>query len=321
MINLDYDIGMIQESRLTKAGNLTHFHIHLTPAERGYGGLLTMIRKSPHTTIHTTVTVSPRIHITTFVHHSKHFHLVNAHAPTKLSPPATHAAFQQDLIKATSTVQPHHYLICGFDLNAKLQDLHEEYTIVGPYTTKRIGQTHISALLDHWQAEQLTLVNTITAPYDHNGQLIPPNADATHDHIVTQRQYADPVNSPTHQIDYILANPIVQAAVVFCQPLQWCTFDTLHQSDHRPLAIHIRLQHHTDTTTTNHTTRKPIHKRFIDQQHQTDTFTLFHQLLPQLHNQHDPHTTPPHTQLMLLQQLIQHCLQQAAPKHTLVPKK
>eukprot|EP00971_Amphidinium_carterae_P304922 6059501-Amphidinium_carterae.6 len=120
-----------------------------------------------------------------------------------------------------------------------------------------------------------------------------------------------------HQIDYIITNTPATNCTASSAPLDWSTFSSLCNADHRPVQLTLSI---TSTTTPNKRP-PPLHKRFIDEAHITDYKRALQAMLKQ-------HTASPSTSRLSPEEhwrqtelIALHCLQITAPKHVPVPKK
>eukprot|EP00971_Amphidinium_carterae_P329214 6461528-Amphidinium_carterae.5 len=167
------DLCTIQETRLNIIEiSLADYDTHAVPAIKGRGGLLTLVKKSPHTKITHTSSPHPRLQLTRVTHHSTILHILNAHAPVRDDLPAVHRTFQRHLITATSNIPHAHHFIGGIDFNARLGPASDTYSIAGPFTTDTLLPDHVADVLNHFQSQLIFFTNTIFPPFSNNGEPI-----------------------------------------------------------------------------------------------------------------------------------------------------
>eukprot|EP00971_Amphidinium_carterae_P234461 4652354-Amphidinium_carterae.2 len=320
MVQQDYAFAFLQESRLRLAADfdMKEFYIHHTPAVSGYGGLVTMIRKGLHISIVNKHNICQRLQLTTIKYHGKIIHLYNSHAPTTLDKAETHHVYQQQLILATTNIPRDHLVLIGIDLNCRMGRKCDEFEVVGEYTTAMHPRSSIDYVLNHFQQEQLYLLNTMLAPSGQEGILMPPDHPELRAAVGTWKERRSTSDMAVHQIDYLIGSHAILHSAAACSPLPWHHFDTLHASDHRPVSLQFLLQHNSCGSFVR---VKRVHKRFISAQHQADCEALTSRTIQQLEKQFPPESTPPHIQLFQRQQVIQQCLHRSAPKNALVPRK
>eukprot|EP00971_Amphidinium_carterae_P190919 3788974-Amphidinium_carterae.1 len=313
------DACTIQEARLTLPDEFTtaSFYIHNSPPIKGHGGLLTLVRKAPHVAVLQTHIIYHRLQKTTVKFHNRTLHILNGHAPTKISPKSAHETFQQHVRSACDGLAPHHLFLGGFDLNARMGTAWRFHPNIGPLVTDVCYPTHVANLLEFFHEQSLYLVNTIVAPHNPDGSPITASHPDLHDAVSTWRHQNLDLEC-SHQIDYVVANQAAFDLVTTCQPAQWARYCSLHDSDHRAVSLQMVVCH--GTPAVRHRPQA-VHRTFVSEAHKAKFDSLFAKVMLEYHDTHPVDTTPAVLQLEQIQQLAMMCLQQSAPKRSLVPKK
>eukprot|EP00971_Amphidinium_carterae_P092486 1831225-Amphidinium_carterae.1 len=169
LIELQISVACLQETRLTLPKDFTTstHHAIVTNSTKGKGGLITLVEKCPHTIITQENHPHACLQQVTIKHFNTTFHITNAHAPVRESPRHIHEHFQKML---TQHLQPphinplNHSIVC-IDLNARMGQLHEVHSCLGPFATPLLTACHIETLLQFCDNTGYSFSNTIHSPF------------------------------------------------------------------------------------------------------------------------------------------------------------
>eukprot|EP00971_Amphidinium_carterae_P262088 5198536-Amphidinium_carterae.1 len=173
MHELQADVCAIQESRLRlpedfEAKDLECVH---SPAMKGSGGILILVRKHARIKILDYKRVCHRILVAHIQIDGRRFKVIACHAPVRDAPEAHHRDFQSQLAPLLAKVPPQDFLVVCADMNARLGNLSQEYSVVGPWTSPIKGSSHVLDLLDVCQRTGVHFLNTLFPPVADDASL------------------------------------------------------------------------------------------------------------------------------------------------------
>eukprot|EP00971_Amphidinium_carterae_P351589 6492178-Amphidinium_carterae.1 len=261
-------IAFIQESRLKLPDGFetaTH-RVLQNPAEKGIGGLLTIVTKQRDLKVLNHWTYGGRILSATLSFKGTTIYTINSHGPIRKSPEQEHTEFADRMANALAHKPLGAILVGGSDLNTRVADTPEDVAISGPlasvcpYKARHAHQLlralhHGGAFLANTfvntakggaevhagisQAGAAHLRQSGDASVDEDFQPVHIDPDM-HDSIST---WVHSRSKKTFQIDYILTCKRALDAVSTCSTLPWAHFDVLTTSDHRAVTATFLLKH------------------------------------------------------------------------------
>eukprot|EP00971_Amphidinium_carterae_P009785 193145-Amphidinium_carterae.1 len=253
-------IAFIQESRLNLPAEFetsTHKVIQ-NPAEKGVGGLLTIVAKGIGVKVVNHRLYGGRVLAVTISYKGIVLYTINAHGPIRKASEQAHAEFARHISGALAGKPQDALLIGGCDLNTRMAHTPEDVSISGPLASvcpykARHAQQLMRARHQHGAFLANTFVNTVKGGSEVHGnacmtvntrdQLIAngpaddpehetPLSEAVHDSIST---WCHPQSKRVFQIDFIVTCSKALDAISACSTLPWSHFDVLTCSDHRAL--------------------------------------------------------------------------------------
>eukprot|EP00971_Amphidinium_carterae_P027416 539769-Amphidinium_carterae.2 len=296
MEELQADVCAIQETRLRlpedfEVKDLECVH---SPAVKGNGGLLIMVRKHPRIKILSYKRICHRILVANLQIDGRRFKIVACHAPVRDAPESHHIDFQSQLAPQLQHIPPQDFLVVCADLNARMGQLGQEFIVVGPWTSPIKGSSHVLRLLDACQKNE-----------------------SVNNAVATWKKASAPsvVSPPRFQIDYIMGNRLLFEATQYCQPLPWAQMDALHESDHRPVLLQAVLHGHDPKSAKK---GRPLLRRFVNEDHQAEFDKVFRATLKDIEKKEKFQIATVFEKVQLIQHVALTVVQNARPDAQLV---